>query len=239
MLFTVYKVTNTVNGKIYIGKHQAKDLNDGYMGSGKNVRRAIAKYGRENFIKEILFVFDNEDEMNAKEAELVTEDFCTRKDTYNLCPGGQGGFGYINSSGISINTFENKEIAKCASDKANNTKRELWKNSPEWAEQYRQKLSTQAKKRVELNGGAFLGKTHTDESKRKIGQASTLNQKGEKNSQYGTTWIWHENYGNKKIKLNLLEQYLADGWIKTYKPGYRVENNHQPVAQRESAGSGT
>ncbi len=100
MHYTIYKTTNTLNGKIYIGKHQTKDLNDGYMGSGKILVQSIEKYGIENFTKEILFLFDNEAAMNAKEAELVTEEFCLREDTYNLCPGGNGGFGYINKSNI-------------------------------------------------------------------------------------------------------------------------------------------
>lgn len=91
-LFTIYRVTNKVNGKIYIGKHQTKNLEDGYMGSGKNLKRAIKKYGIENFTKEILFIFDTEEEMNSKEKELVTEEFCLREDTYNICEGGKGGW---------------------------------------------------------------------------------------------------------------------------------------------------
>ena len=98
MFYTIYKITNLINDKIYIGKHQTKDLNDSYMGSGKNIIRSIRKYGIENFNKEILFQFDNEESMNAKESELVTEGFCLREDNYNLCPGGKGGWGYINAN---------------------------------------------------------------------------------------------------------------------------------------------
>lgn len=92
MYYTIYRITNKINGKFYIGKHQTKDLKDGYMGSGKLIKRAIRKHGVENFSKEILFVFDNEEDMNSKEKELVV----IGEDSYNLCEGGNGGFGYIN-----------------------------------------------------------------------------------------------------------------------------------------------
>lgn len=96
MFYTVYRITNNLNGKFYIGKHQTKNINDGYMGSGKRLKQAIKKYGIENFSKEILHVFETEEEMNAKEKELVI----ITEDSYNLCDGGKGGFSYINSSGI-------------------------------------------------------------------------------------------------------------------------------------------
>lgn len=111
MFYTIYRITNAINHKIYIGKHQTKDLNDGYMGSGKHLLRAQSKHGIENFKKEILFQFDNEDEMNAKEAELVTEEFCLREDTYNLCPGGKGGFGYINREIWTIDKIKSRSSA--------------------------------------------------------------------------------------------------------------------------------
>jgi group I intron endonuclease len=91
MFYTIYKITNTTNGKFYIGKHQTLDLDDSYFGSGKALNAAIKKYGKDSFVKEILFIFDTEDEMNLKEKELVTEDFVQRSDTYNLGVGGEGG----------------------------------------------------------------------------------------------------------------------------------------------------
>lgn len=100
MFYILYQTTNLVNGKTYVGKHKTADLNDSYLGSGKLLLQAIDKYGAENFSREILFVYQTEDEVNAKEAEIVTEDFCKQNDTYNLCVGGRGGFSYINRTGI-------------------------------------------------------------------------------------------------------------------------------------------
>lgn len=48
----IYKITNILNGKIYIGKDEFS--NSEYFGSGKLIKRAIIKYGKKNFIKEIL-----------------------------------------------------------------------------------------------------------------------------------------------------------------------------------------
>lgn len=91
MHYTIYKITNILNSKIYIGKHKTTNIDDGYMGSGTVLKRAIQKYGIDNFTKEILFLLDSESDMNLKEKELVTEEFVSRTDTYNTALGGQGG----------------------------------------------------------------------------------------------------------------------------------------------------
>lgn len=91
MFYTIYKITNLVNNKIYIGMHQTKKLEDGYMGSGTSLRSAFKKYGMHNFTKEIMFILNNRKDMIEKEKELVTEEFCNLSYTYNMCIGGHGG----------------------------------------------------------------------------------------------------------------------------------------------------
>ena len=63
------------------------------MGSGDLITQAIAKYGIEKFVKTILFDFDNFDEMNEKEKELVPFSACYPNDpmSYNLKEGGSNG----------------------------------------------------------------------------------------------------------------------------------------------------
>lgn len=92
--YLVYQITNLINDKIYIGIHITSNLEDGYMGSGTYLNRAIKKYGVENFKKEILFDFDNPEEMILKESELVDRKFIARKDVYNIKCGGEGWLTY-------------------------------------------------------------------------------------------------------------------------------------------------
>jgi len=91
MFYTIYETTNIINSKKYIGKHVTSDLNDGYIGSGTIIGRAIEKYGKDNFTKKILFVYDNEEQMNAKEIELITPDIVLSEQYYNIAYGGKGG----------------------------------------------------------------------------------------------------------------------------------------------------
>lgn len=88
MIYTIYKITNKINGKIYIGYHGTYNLDDGYMGSGKLIRRAIEKYGIENFTKEILSTHTTKEAAEAEEKRIVDRDFTLREDTYNLSLGG-------------------------------------------------------------------------------------------------------------------------------------------------------
>ena len=116
MFYCVYKITNTLNGKIYIGLHKTDVLEDNYLGSGKLIRAAIKKHGAKNFVKEVLFVFDNEQSMIEKEIEIVTEEFCNRSDVYNIMPGGKYGSGKRNGLSFKgrVHSDESKELIRKA-----------------------------------------------------------------------------------------------------------------------------
>ena len=91
MPYYIYKVTNLINNKIYIGYHYSEDIEkDNYLGSGEFIMRSVRKHGSQNFNREILFEFENSDEAFLKERELVNEDFVKRRDTYNMKIGGSG-----------------------------------------------------------------------------------------------------------------------------------------------------
>ena len=61
----------------------------------------------------------------------------------------------------------------------------------------------------------WKGRIHTQDTKEKIKNTMKQNnhQKGEKNSQYGTCWVYND-FGNKKIKKECLDQYISNGWNK-------------------------
>jgi group I intron endonuclease len=92
MFYIIYKITNIINNKYYIGMHSTKDLNDGYMGSGIALKSSIKKYGIENFKKEILSVHKTKQQMINEEKRLLTPEIIRDSACYNIAKGGQGGF---------------------------------------------------------------------------------------------------------------------------------------------------
>jgi hypothetical protein len=205
MFYTVYKTTNMLNGKSYIGKHQTKDLDDGYMGSGKFLKRAIMKYGRENFIKEILHIFDNEDEMNAKEKELVV----LSEMSYNLCEGGHGGFGFINKNRLF--QTENHRKAAAKNIKLGTEKFLTLLQNPEWKQEWKNSIKNNHASLHEDYINPFFGKHHTEEYKKTQSKIMKGKQSGPRNSQHGTMWIT-DGISNRKVKKDL--DAIPDGWYK-------------------------
>lgn len=207
MFFLIYKITNLVNGKIYIGAHRTKDLNDGYMGSGTQITRAIKKYGLQNFKKDILFIFNSEEEMFAKEAEIVNKDFVLREDTYNITCGGYG-----SDMKKATRTFLQKLKDPIYYKNYCRKQQQKYIDHPDC----KQKISNKLKQYYKTHKGSFFGKSHSEQTKQKMKDLHKIHefQCGSKNSQYGKHWIINPITGEKKSLFPKdIQKYLEDGWI--------------------------
>lgn len=85
----VYKTTNNINGKIYIGKSCMNNFK--YLGSGKYINYALNKYGKKNFTKIIIDIANSTQELNEKEKFWIKFYESRNPDIgYNLTKGGDG-----------------------------------------------------------------------------------------------------------------------------------------------------
>jgi hypothetical protein len=110
----VYETTNLVNGKVYRGVHSTNNLEDGYVGSGVRIRRAVQKYGKENFSRVILFFANNRESADWAEEQLVNDEWLlTNKNrTYNIAVGGTRMHSYRMIDGQLRHRTEGKITAK-------------------------------------------------------------------------------------------------------------------------------
>lgn len=221
MYYTVYEVTNKECGKTYRGKHQTNDLNDGYLGSGKYLKRAINKHGENVFERTQLFLFDNKNDMDVKESEFVNEEYLKSGNTYNLKLGGEGGFDHLNDG-------SNEHIERCkrgriAADKVLREKYGENFYSIAYKDNYKKGLAVWKKsddpeikrRRSEISGNTFRGKHHTDESKNAIGKANSISLLGDNNWNYGRCWVYSlGEQKNMSILKTELDEYILRGWIK-------------------------
>lgn len=144
----IYKTTNLINGKSYIGKD--KYNNPKYLGSGRLLHKAINKYGVENFLKEVLEFCIDEDHMAEREKYWISlYNACESADYYNIVPGGYGG--------DSI-TFHPEKDLIC--EKIRTARKSQIINH---SKETRKKIGDS--QRGEL--GFWYGKTHSDESNKK------------------------------------------------------------------------
>lgn len=195
MYYIIYKTTNLINDKIYVGYHSTDNLDDSYLGSGKILKQSIEKNGVDNFKREILYVFPSKQEALQKEKELVTEDFVQREDTYNMKVGGEGGWDH---------TYNDPEISKRRKEGVALAFAEG--RSTGW------KLSKE--QRSEIGRSAFKGKKHTKETLKKISEAGKTNPEVEKNriESYHAepkTWGWKTRLSQKwGIKASKVAPWL-------------------------------
>lgn len=198
----IYRTTNLISGRYYIGMYSTDDLNDGYLGSGTYLKRSLNKYGKENHSIEILEFVNTREELAARERDIVSLQEIAKKECMNLKVGGSGGF--------------SREWIDKGRELANRARAKLIKEDPQFKERY-YKAIQEGIVRAKEKGVKFkcisenynwTGKKHRAESITKMKLSAKDRGKGVENSQYGTCWITNE-VESKKINKDDL---IPEGW---------------------------
>lgn len=146
--YYIYMITNLSNNKKYIGQHYG-EISDSYLGSGSIIKKAVKKYGKENFKKEILEICKDYDSMNLAE-KIWIQKYNTVEDEkfYNIATGG-----YNSNPCAGLSEEAEKERRKKLSEAAKGEKNHFYG--------------------VHLNGekSARWGTHHTEEPKKKMSLA--------------------------------------------------------------------
>lgn len=207
----IYKTTNLINNKFYVGMHSTDSLEDEYFGSGKLIHYSVNKHGIENHKVEILEFLDSREALKKREAEIVNEELLSDPLNMNLMFGGEGGWDQYNND---------SKLQKQRAVKANEKMKLLAKNS-DWSEAKAKKISSSlaeqhASGTRNSDSLDFCRKNAWNEAgraKRKEKQQEVKFQQGENNSQFGLVWIAHELFGPKKCKKDLLPEFIEQGWL--------------------------
>ena len=182
----IYKITNNLNNKIYIGlKTKTVEESESYYGSGIAIKQAIKKYGKDNFTKTILERDITDYDYLCERERHYIDIYDAQENGYNITRGGKGATGYKHSEETKRKRSESlkgrllseehkrkiSEILKSKNRKMTDAEKEhlrninLGRKHGPASEERRRKLSE-----------AHMGKTLTEEHKRNIGKA----QKGKK-----------------------------------------------------------
>jgi group I intron endonuclease len=115
----IYKTTNLLDNKIYIGQNKGK-FTPYYYGSGLHIKRAINKYGRESFKLELIVCLPNREQLNEFEKFLISKyrDILGRDRLYNITNGGDGveGFNHSEESKKAMSIFRSGKPRKHPQD---------------------------------------------------------------------------------------------------------------------------
>jgi len=165
--YTIYKTTNKINNKSYIGCHITVNPDDNYLGSGVLIKKAIQKYSKENFNKEVLYVAESIEKMFEKEIELIKE----LQPEYNLHEGGWGGFTNYNLYKKDYTISSQTEAGK---KKRSKYWKQYYKNNPDEAQKMIDRLKKAREKRLKDGTfiGSFKGKKHSPETIEKMRRAA-------------------------------------------------------------------
>jgi len=179
MNYIIYKTTNKINKKYYIGVHKQEGIDfDGYLGSGKVLKNSVQKYGKENFIRETLYCFDNKECAYLKEKSIVDLDEVNNRNCYNQKEGGIGGTTHNDMSWV----WTEESVAK-----ANKTKIERYGSIT--GQLTTKEVQDKRNKKSLETYGVIAGQILTKESRTKAKETSIKN--------------WGSNQGHLRSKTSL------------------------------------
>jgi len=194
----IYKTTNLINNKFYIGLDTKNKPS--YLGSGIYLVRAVKKYGKENFKKEIIEYCNSTDELQKREIFWIAK----LKPHYNIS---LGGFGNINPS---------KETRKKLSIAVSGNKNPMYGKKGELNPFFGKEHSAETKKKIskKMKGRkSWLGKKHTEKTKKKISE-NHINVSGSKNPMFGVNRYdmrGENNFAKRpEVRKILSEQKMGD-----------------------------
>jgi len=165
----VYLTTNLVNGKQYVGDHSSDNLNDGYLGSGIVIVKAIKKFGKEKFQREILEQFDSKNKAENSQQKYIEQFNTLVPNGYNISPTGGIHWGGVHSEeskqrmseskkGISLNKKHKESLRKSMIGKNKGSSNGMW--GKHISKENKQKLSLFHK-----------GKKISEKTKKKISES--------------------------------------------------------------------
>jgi len=204
----IYKTTNLINNKIYIGHHSSN--NENYLGSGTNIKKAIEKYGKENFKREILEECSDPDSLNEREIHWISFYKSTdKKIGYNIFKGGNHPYqrkdaDYLERISEGLKNYYNTEEGKFRIEQMKKSK--LGKT---YEEIFGEEIASELKRMrtehlinnnpmeyIDFNGtkNPFYGKTHSLETKKKSSQRMKKNNPMKGKSLLD---VWTQKYGQE------------------------------------------
>lgn len=217
----IYKITNNINNKIYIGKDTTSNPN--YYGSGSLISKSIKKYGIENFTKEIIEICESNEILCEREKFWI--EFFNSSDLkigYNISKGGDGGDTLSNNPNIDIirkkisETMKKKifseEHRKNLSKNHQSTK---YRKGKTYEELYGKEKSEQYKDKLKSSRQKY--KTEKERLGDKYDRViSILKTKfiGDNNPMRKNKYIWYFNPDTNIVKRIIEGSIIPDGFIK-------------------------
>lgn len=209
----IYITTNLVNGKKYLGQKRFSEGWEEYLGSGHTFKKALKKYGRENFSRKIVCVCNSEEELNKAEYDLsVFLDVVNSDDWYNLCYGGGSVSGYKHTE------EEKQKISESLKGKYTGKKSSFY--GKHHTEETKAKIS-----------GANKGKVVSDETRKKLSEANKGKTISEESKRKMSDALKGENcylYGKHRSEetKNKISETLKGKFVGENHPNARAINQY-------------